>query len=178
METNQSCNDFNDIRTVGDVLEKYLDINSVPKMSFFERFAQLADDELEREKLIEFVTTPDGLDDLLSYCYRPRRTHLEIFVDFPKTTSRISSLEQLLDLVPGIKPRSFSIASSPRVHKSRIQLLVAVVEYKTRLYETRKGTCSFWLSTLQPGVRIPIWIKKVNEKILLIRLKLNKLFIN
>lgn len=168
--TTQSCDDLTGIETVGDVLEKYLDMNSVPKMSFFERFAQLADnDELEREKLIEFVTTPDGLDDLLSYCYRPRRTHLEIFVDFPKTTSRISSLEQLVDLVPGIKPRSFSIASSPRVHKSRIQLLVAVVEYKTRLYETRKGTCSYWLSTLQPGVRIPIWIKKVNT---LIQLKL------
>jgi sulfite reductase alpha subunit-like flavoprotein len=39
---------------------------------------------------------------------------------------------------------------------------VAVVEYKTRLHETRKGTCSFWLSTLKPeaNTRVPVWIKK------------------
>lgn len=149
------------VRTVSDLVTGCLDINSVPRMSFFEQFAQLADDELEREKLIEFMTTADGLEDLFTYCYRPRRTILEVFVDFPKTTRNILRLEQLLDLVPTIKPRSFSIASSPSVHKSRIQLLVAVVEYKTRLYESRKGTCSYWLSTLQTGAKIPIWIKKV-----------------
>lgn len=134
-------------------------------MSFFELFAQLADDELEKEKLTEFIATSDGLEDLLTYCYRPRRTILEVFADFPKTTRRIERLEQLLDLVPSIKPRAFSIASSPSLHKSRIQLLVAVVEYKTRLYETRKGTCSYWLSTLKPGCKIPIWIKKVAYQI-------------
>jgi len=149
------------IKTVGDLVENYLDINSVPRMSFFEQLSQLADDELEREKLIEFMTTADGLEDLYTYCYRPRRTILEVFIDFPKTTQKIVRLEQLLDLVPSIKPRSFSIASSPAVHKSKIQLLIAVVEYKTRLYESRKGTCSFWLSTLKVGAKIPIWIKKV-----------------
>lgn len=149
------------IQTIGDLVEKYLDINSVPRMSFFEQFAQIADDELEREKLVEFMTTADGLEDLFTYCYRPRRTILEVFADFPKTTRNIRSLEKILDLVPSMKPRSFSIASSPFVHKSRLQLLVAVVQYKTRLYETRKGTCSYWLSTLTPGTKIPIWIKKV-----------------
>jgi sulfite reductase alpha subunit-like flavoprotein len=59
-----------------------------------------------------------------------------------------------------MKPRYFSIASSPYVHKTRIQLLVAVVEYKTRLYETRKGSCSYWLSTLDTNVSLPLWIKK------------------
>jgi sulfite reductase alpha subunit-like flavoprotein len=95
---------------------------------------------------------------------------LEVLHDFPKTCARIDSLERLLDLVPSIKPRSFSIASGPRAHgDDRVQLLVAVVEYKTRLHETRKGTCSHWLSSLQPTltdfddnatVRIPVWIKK------------------
>ena len=39
------------IRTVGDLVGSYLDINSVPRMSFFEQFAALADDELEQEKI-------------------------------------------------------------------------------------------------------------------------------
>lgn len=43
------------ITTVGDLVEKYFDLNSRPRMSFFEIFAQLATDELEREKLEEFT---------------------------------------------------------------------------------------------------------------------------
>lgn len=154
------------IQTIGDLVEKYFDLNSIPRMSFFEMLAELSNDEIEKEKLEEFLTV-EGQEDLFNYCYRPRRTIVEIFYDFPKTCKSIKDLETLLDLIPSIKPRSFSIASSPKVHKNKIQLLVAVVEYKTRLYETRKGTCSYWLSTLDPNsnIEIPIWIKKGSFKI-------------
>ena len=112
------------IKTVRDIVEKYLDLNSVPRFSFFELFAQLAQDELEKEKLVEFLT-PEGLEDLYNYCYRPKRRYMEIFHDFPKTSQLVNSLDLLLELVPSIKPRSFSIASSPFVHTDRIQILVA-----------------------------------------------------
>jgi sulfite reductase alpha subunit-like flavoprotein len=155
------------VRTVKDLIENYFDLNCIPRLSFFQLFKEFADDELEKEKLEEFLSL-EGLDDLNTYCYRPRRTTLEIFQDFAKTTRNINTLDALLELIPSIKPRSFSIASSPYVHNSKIQLLVAVVEYKTRLYETRKGTCSYWLSTLDPTreeIRIPIWIKKGSFKL-------------
>jgi sulfite reductase alpha subunit-like flavoprotein len=157
---------LNQIYTIQDLVEKYFDLNSIPRMSFFEQFGEFATDELEKEKLKEFMT-PDGLEELYNYCYRPRRSMIEIFYDFPKTSKNINSLEILIDLIPSIKPRSFSIASSPFVHKDRIQLLVAVVEYKTRLYETRKGTCSYWLSTVNPNqdIKIPVWIRKGSFKI-------------
>jgi sulfite reductase alpha subunit-like flavoprotein len=51
------------VRTVGDLVEKYFDLNSKPRMSFFEMFAQLATDELEKGKLLEFVNAmnvPEG----------------------------------------------------------------------------------------------------------------------
>lgn len=154
------------VRTVGDLVERYFDMNSVPRMSFFEMFAQLAEDELEKEKLNEFLT-PEGLEDLYTYCYRPRRNILEIFADFPKTSKNVKNIETLLDLVPSMKPRAFSIASSPYVHQNRLQILVAVVEYKTRLFESRKGTCSYWLSTLNSDDHrtIPVWIKPGSFKI-------------
>ncbi len=77
------------------------------------------------------------------------------------------SLDVLLEMVPSIKPRAFSIASNLHVHGTKIQTLVAVVEYKTRLFETRKGTCSYWLSSLEPSLnlKIPIWIKKGSFKL-------------
>ncbi|XP_008052870.2 NADPH-dependent diflavin oxidoreductase 1, partial [Carlito syrichta] len=60
-----------------------------------------------------------------------------------------------LDLVPPIRPRAFSIASS-------LLILVAVVRYQTRLKEPRRGLCSSWLASLDPGqgpVRVPLWVR-------------------
>ena len=157
------------VRTVGDLVRNYFDLNSVPRLSFFEMLSELAPSGdaglLEKEKLVEFLSDPDGLQDLYNYCHRPRRTIVEILYDFPHTCANIRSLDTLLDLIPAIKPRSFSIASSPSslATTGRIELLVAVVEYRTRMAETRKGTCSYWLSTLdqqqQPQVRVPVWIR-------------------
>lgn len=177
------------IKTVGDLVERYFDLNGKPRMSFFEMLAELATDELEKGKLLEFCNATNdpegsltilsfnlnscpnihsfiktiGLEELNNYCYKSRRTIIEVLCDFPRTCENITSLDILLELIPSISPRAFSIASSPHVHRDRIQLLVAVVEYKTRLVETRKGTCSYWLNTLDPlsaDITVPVWIKK------------------
>lgn len=58
---------INPIRTVGDLIEKYFDLNSQPRMSFFEVFSQLATDEMEKEKLEEFTCSDDGGDGTYLY---------------------------------------------------------------------------------------------------------------
>lgn len=143
------------------LVETYLDIAAVPRRSFFELLSTFATNELEREKLLEFSSAA-GQDDLHSYCNRPRRTALEVLADFPHTTAEIK-VDYLLDLFPEIQPRSFSIASSLKAHPSRLQILVAVVSYKTKLYKPRKGLCSNWLASLDPSkgdVFVPLWVKK------------------
>jgi sulfite reductase alpha subunit-like flavoprotein len=64
------------VRTVRDLVERYFDLNSMPRMSFFETLAKLADDELEKEKLEEFLLG-ENVEDLYDYCYRPRRKIIE-----------------------------------------------------------------------------------------------------
>jgi sulfite reductase alpha subunit-like flavoprotein len=64
------------VGSVRDLVERYFDLNSVPRMSFFETLAKLASDELEREKLEEFLMG-ENAEDLFNYCYRPRRTIIE-----------------------------------------------------------------------------------------------------
>lgn len=39
---------------------------------------------------------------------------------------------------------------SPQTHPNRLQILVAVVQYKTKLYKPRRGLCSSWLASLDP----------------------------
>lgn len=147
--------------TVRHLVETFLDIAAVPRRSFFELLSTFATNELEREKLQEFSSAA-GQDELYSYCNRPRRTALEVLADFPHTTADLR-VDYLLDLFPEIQPRSFSIASSLKALPGRLQILVAVVQYKTKLHKPRRGLCSTWLASLNPNaedVRVPLWVKR------------------
>ncbi|NWY18665.1 NDOR1 oxidoreductase, partial [Aphelocoma coerulescens] len=151
--------------TIQYLVTHYLDISCVPRRSFFELLASFSTNELEREKLQEF-SSAQGQEELFSYCNRPRRTTLEAMWDFPHTTCAIPA-DYLLDLIPRIRPRAFSIASSMLAHPERMQILVAVVRYKTRLSKPRRGLCSTWLASLNPeqgDVRVPLWVKKGGMK--------------
>ncbi|KAM5298753.1 NADPH-dependent diflavin oxidoreductase 1 isoform 3-T3 [Ctenodactylus gundi] len=146
--------------SVRHLVTRHLDIASVPRRSFFELLACLSPHEMEREKLLEF-SSAQGQEALCEYCSRPRRTILEVLCDFPHTAAAIP-LHYLLDLIPRIRARAFSIASSLLAHPARLQILVAVVHYKTRLREPRRGLCSSWLASLDPRqgpVRVPLWVR-------------------
>ncbi|XP_054168750.1 NADPH-dependent diflavin oxidoreductase 1-like [Oppia nitens] len=147
------------------LVTEYLDIQSVPKRSFFQLFYRFSDFELEKQKLKEFAKS-DSLDDLYEYCNRPKRSILEVLQDFPHTTARIK-FEYIFDLIPAINPRYYSIASSLNVRPNELHLLVAVVSYKTRLKDLRYGLCSNWLAIQLPSEDscVAIYIKKSNFKI-------------
>lgn len=99
--------------TIEDCARRYWDFQSIPRRSFFELLARFSSDEMEREKLLEFVSS-EGQQDLFNYCNRPRRTMLEVLYDFHKSAAQVP-VEYLFDLIPAIKPRAFSIASSSKV---------------------------------------------------------------
>lgn len=138
------------------IARQYWDLNALPRARAFEVLSYNCSNELEKEKLLEFASF-ERQQDLLSYVNRPRRTILEVLQDFPHATSKLTT-DILFELFQPIKPRPFSIASS--MLSNRLDLLVAVVEYQTRLKALRKGLCSNWLKTLQRGDRVRVSIKK------------------
>ncbi|XP_014675803.1 PREDICTED: NADPH-dependent diflavin oxidoreductase 1-like [Priapulus caudatus] len=146
--------------TVRECVESYWDIQAVPKRYFFELLSHFASDELEKEKFQEFASS-EGQQELYAYCNRPRRSIVEVLQDFVHVRGEIP-FDRLFDLLPAMQPRAFSIASSLQAHPDEIQILMAVVEYRTKLLEPRRGVCSTWLSALTPGgdVKIPIWVKR------------------
>jgi len=55
----------------------------------------------------------------------------------------------------------FSFLMAPvwtQAHPDRIQILMAVVRYKTRLNKPRRGLCSTWLASLNPEQGNIAWI--------------------
>ena len=136
-----------------------LDLNSVPKRSLFELMYQLSDDENEKEKLEEFHKDQEQY---YSYCCRPRRTILEVFQDFPQTRKTLS-LARVIELVPKIKERCFSLASTVMKFESgefRVQILVAVVKYQSKIKRPRLGLCSNYLKDFNIGSEINIEFHK------------------
>ncbi|XP_058736226.1 NADPH-dependent diflavin oxidoreductase 1-like isoform X2 [Vicia villosa] len=121
-------------------------------MSFF------ATAEHEKERLKDFAS-PEGRDDLYQYNQKERRTVLEVLEDFPSVQM---PFEWLIQLVPLLKTRAFSISSSQSAHPNQVHLTVNVVSWTTPYKRKKKGLCSSWLATLDPcdAVSIPAWFQK------------------
>ncbi|EQC40748.1 hypothetical protein SDRG_01820 [Saprolegnia diclina VS20] len=141
--------------SVDDLMRKYLDIFGTPRRSFFERLSLFASDPDEREKLLE-LASPSGADLLSDYCTREKRTYVEVFEDF---ASVAVPLECLVEFIPRLQPRSYSIASASGTHPSSIELTIALVEFQTPYKRPKKGICSAYVASLPVGATLPIWIK-------------------
>lgn len=143
------------------IAKQLWDLNAVPRQRTFKLLSLNCDDEMEKEKLLEF-SSAEGQEELFKYANRPRRTILEILQDFHKSTAKLS-IDILFEIFQFIKTRSFSIASCSE--HGKLDLLVAVVEYKTMMAKRRKGLCSNWLKQLKCGDEIQAVIKKGTFKI-------------
>lgn len=103
---------------VSELFTKYLDIHGTPKRFFFEQLALFAQEEEDKEKLLE-MASPEGADLFHNYCTREKRTFVEIFKDFKSCRP---SLEYVLELVPCMLPRGFSISSSQYIYPNEVRV--------------------------------------------------------
>ncbi|KAF2299513.1 hypothetical protein GH714_032321 [Hevea brasiliensis] len=114
----------------------------------------------EKERL-QYFASPEGRDDLYQYNQKERRTVLEVLEDFPSVQM---PFEWLVQLVPQLKTRAFSISSSLSAHPNEVHLTVNVVSWTTPFKRKRTGLCSMWLAKLDPqqstGLYIPAWFHK------------------
>lgn len=148
--------------TLRHLITYHLDIMSIPRRSFFMTLWHFTDDSTEdgareKEKLQDFCKFEES-EELYNYANRPRRLILETIMEFQKNTK--IPIEYILDLFPTIKPRLFSIASRPS--QNQVEIVVAIVEYKTMLRRIRRGLCTTWLKELETGDDIVFSIHKSN----------------
>ncbi|XP_061380052.1 NADPH-dependent diflavin oxidoreductase 1 [Danaus plexippus] len=154
---------FKDPLTMYEIAEQYWDLKAYPTQYVFSLLALVSEDKLEKEKCLE-LSSAEGQEDWLNYSRRPKRTILEVLHDFHKSASKLT-IDVLFELFCSIKPRSFSIASSClSSNGTKLELLVAVVKYYSKLKRARLGLASNWLKSLQNGDKVYGWIKKGSLK--------------
>nr|XP_029121099.1 NADPH-dependent diflavin oxidoreductase 1 isoform X3 [Elaeis guineensis] len=144
-----------------DFVALTMDVASAsPRRYFFEVMSFYATAEHEKERL-QYFASPEGRDDLYQYNQKERRTVLEVLEDFPSVQM---PFEWLVQMVPPLKTRAFSISSSPSAHPNQVHLTVSIVSWITPFKRKRHGLCSSWLAGLDPfeskGVYIPAWIRR------------------
>jgi sulfite reductase alpha subunit-like flavoprotein len=133
--------------TVAELLGGYLDVLGTPRRASFEQLSFFATDEEEADKLRE-ISAPGGGDLFCSYAERERRTWAEVLDDFPSCSV---PLPHLLELVPPLRPREFSLASSPLVRPGVVELCVAVLVFTTPFGRRKTGICSSHLAACAPA---------------------------
>ncbi|XP_011263626.2 NADPH-dependent diflavin oxidoreductase 1 [Camponotus floridanus] len=141
-----------------EIVEQYWDLNFKPRQSTMHTLSLISEDKLEKKKLYKFAS-PCDQEELYNYIYKPRKNILEVLMDFPHTTSKLN-IRLLFEIMSPIRPRPYSIASSSKATPDKIQILVAVVDYKTRLLESRFGLCSKWLKNLKINDKVTFRIQK------------------
>ncbi|KAJ9639371.1 NAPDH-dependent diflavin reductase [Coniosporium tulheliwenetii] len=166
--------------TLRSLLQNYLDIMSIPRRSLFALLAHFTTDTDQRDRLVEF-TDPALVDELYDYTTRPRRSILEVLQEFD--TVKLP-WQWACAVLPALRGRQFSIASGaaedmenglrpaptpipamePGSRSStggtRIELLVAIVKYRTVIKRLRQGVCTRYVASLKPGQRISVTLQR------------------
>ena len=173
--------------TLRRLLTNNLDINAIPRRSFFSSIASCTSDETQKHRLLEFAS-PELSEDLHDYATRPRRSILETLHDFH--TVRIP-FRYATTVLPILRGRQFSIASGGELlhqlpqtadqeqllglssnpylapaapsqpgHGTRIDVLMALVSYRTVLKRLRQGTCSRYISPLPIGSELLVTLQR------------------
>jgi sulfite reductase alpha subunit-like flavoprotein len=143
--------------TALQLLTWHLDLCGMPRRSFFAGIAKFATKEEEREKLLELASA-EGTSLYYEYCQRERRTYVEVLEEFPSV--RVP-LHHLLEVIPVLQARHYSIASSGynERNSAMLDLCVAVTTATTPYGRKRRGLCSSYLAAAKPGEEIFLWLR-------------------
>lgn len=151
--------------TLRELLAHHLDILSIPRRSFFAKLAHYTSDEFHRDRLLEF-TDPEYIDELFDYTTRPRRSILEVLQEFESVKI---PWQRVCSIIPTLRGRQFSIASamteipsSPAAKgvRTRVELLIAIVKYKTVIKRIRQGVATRYIASLTPNQRLTVTLSR------------------
>ncbi|QLQ80523.1 hypothetical protein HG537_0D05230 [Torulaspora globosa] len=142
-------------RTVLQAFTENLDIFGKPPKKFYESLIEFATDEDEKKELQEIVSEPGSVR-LKKYQDVEFYTYADIFELYPSVRP---SLEHLVSIIAPLKRREYSIASSQKIHKNEVHLLIVVVEWLDNKGRKRFGQASKYLSDLAVGSELVVSVK-------------------
>lgn len=112
-------------RTAFQLLQQNIDLFGRPGKAFYAELSKLAISKADSMTL-KFVSAPEGAELFKKMAEKDTVTFADVLYRF--RTAR-PSIEQLVGLIPEIKPRHYSIASSQKAVGDKVELLVVTVDW-------------------------------------------------
>ncbi|XP_031564825.1 methionine synthase reductase-like [Actinia tenebrosa] len=121
-----------------------LEIRAVPKKALIRMLVEYTENPQEKRRLQE-LCSKQGSSDYHAFVREPSVCLLEILKAFPSCKP---PFQRLLEHLPHLSPRPYSVSSSPLSDPCRLKFVFNVVEFSPfeDLRCNRKGVCTGWLS--------------------------------
>lgn len=148
--------------TYRTALTYYVEITALPRTHILKELAKYASDEGEKAQLeLMTGTTPEGKALYQDWIVKDVRHITHVLEDLPSCKPAI---DHVIELLPRLQPRFYSIASSSKIHPDSIHICGVVVEYDTPTGRTNHGVATTWLRTKLPVEdqlpKIPIYVRR------------------
>lgn len=143
--------------TVRTALTHYVDICAPVKSHVLRALAAFTTAENEKERLLSLSTANEqGLREYGNFIQKERRSIIDILQTFSTCKPPVDCL---LELLPRLQARYYSISSSPKYNGDSIAITVVITRYMigNRLI---KGVCTNYLLPKIEGSRVPIFVRK------------------
>uniref|UniRef100_A0AC35TIQ5 NADPH--cytochrome P450 reductase n=1 Tax=Rhabditophanes sp. KR3021 TaxID=114890 RepID=A0AC35TIQ5_9BILA len=143
--------------TIRSALLHYVDICAPVKSHVLKVLAEYASDPKETEYLKLLSTAnEEGLKEYGVFIQKDRRSIIHVLGKFRSCKPPI---EFLLELLPRLQPRYYSISSSPKTNANIISITAVVTEYKIDDREI-KGVCTNFLRHKDGQSKLPMFVRK------------------
>lgn len=132
------------------LLLHHTEIRAVPKKILLRIFAEYA--ELEEERLcLLFLSSQEGSNYYADFIRKPSLCILDILFHYKSCKPPI---EKIIEHLPPLKPRFYSVASSPLVDKSTFRIVFNVLKLKGSdgRVRDREGVCTGWFHRLSSDI--------------------------
>ncbi len=148
--------------TYRTALTHYVDICALPRTHTLKELAEYTSDPKEKEMLKSMAsTTPEGKELYASWIKTSTRHITHILEDMPNCRPPI---DHVMELLPRLQPRFYSISSSSRTFPDSIHLTGVVVEYETKTGRINKGVATTWLKPMIPRAgktfKVPCYVRR------------------
>jgi len=97
---------------------------------------------------------PGAEDALARFCWD--RQAVDVLGSYPVR----ASAQEWCGVLRGLRPRLYSISSSPLAHPGRVSVTVSVLRWTNTAGRARGGVCSTWLADAPQGTRTPVFVRR------------------
>ncbi|XP_054166499.1 NADPH--cytochrome P450 reductase-like [Oppia nitens] len=144
-------------------LQFYTDITSIPRTHVLKEISDYSTNE-EHKTFLKLLSssTEEGRQLYNDWVIKNCRSIVHILEDLPSIKP---PLDHLLELLPRLQPRYYSISSSPKLYNNSVHITAVVVEYETGTGRVTKGVATNWLKSKEPSnnghkVLVPCFIRR------------------